>query len=140
MMKSASKGFTLIELAIVIAIIAILASVAIPRFANMTDNANGAVAQAFVSQLNTASATFMASNARPPANFAEFVSTGTELSGADVNAGRTIALPKQPNSNAAACTRGGNITCAFGGDIGTVTYTLANGQITCNNSGAKKVC
>lgn len=140
MMKTAAKGFTLIELAIVIAIIAILASVAIPRFANMTDNANGAVAQAFLSQLNTASATFMAAQARPPADFGQFVGAGTALTQQDVTAGRTIAMPKQPNSNQPACQLAGGITCAFGGEIGTVIYTLQNGQITCANDGTRQVC
>jgi prepilin-type N-terminal cleavage/methylation domain-containing protein len=133
----AAKGFTLIELAIVIAIIAILASVAIPRFANMTDNANGALAQAYLSQLNTASATWMASNAATPTGFAQFVENATSVPAA---ATTTIALPKRPNSNLAACTLGGTITCAFGGTIGTVTYTLVGGQATCANSGTKKIC
>lgn len=40
MRKNNKKGFTIVELVIVIAVIAILAAVLIPTFANMVDKAN----------------------------------------------------------------------------------------------------
>jgi prepilin-type N-terminal cleavage/methylation domain-containing protein len=135
-MSHNAKGFTLIELAIVIAIIAILASVAIPRFAAMQDNANRAVAQAFMSQLNTAAATFMAQQARTPTAFSDFVANGTTVT---AGSNETIALPKGTNGGASPCTRGATITCAFGGTVGTVTYTIDQGQITAANSGTLKI-
>jgi MSHA pilin protein MshA len=53
-MKKQNSGFTLIELVVVIVILGILASQAVPRFANLTDQANLAVAEgavgAFMSQ------------------------------------------------------------------------------------------
>ena len=53
-MRKQNAGFTLIELVVVIVILGILASQAVPRFANLTDQANLAVAEgaigAFLSQ------------------------------------------------------------------------------------------
>lgn len=44
-MKMNKKGFTIVELVIVIAVIAILAAVLIPTFSNVIDNANKSAAQ-----------------------------------------------------------------------------------------------
>jgi len=49
-----SKGFTLIELMIVVAIIGILAAIAIPRFANLIDRARQARTQGNLGSLRSA--------------------------------------------------------------------------------------
>ena len=56
--KKLKKGFTIVELVIVIAVIAILASVLIPVFSNVVEKANLSVDQQAVRQMNTAIATY----------------------------------------------------------------------------------
>jgi len=57
-----SKGFTLIELAIVIVIIGILAAIAIPRFTDMTAEARKAQRQAIANSIKSAYAIYLAKN------------------------------------------------------------------------------
>jgi prepilin-type N-terminal cleavage/methylation domain-containing protein len=127
MKHAAAKGFTLIELAVVIAIIAILASVAIQRFSNLTGGAERAVAENFGTQLNTAAATFMAANARQPAGYNEFVTTDRT----QVNTGTfTIATPfNRDGVNLCPNVTATEITCDGFQDV-TATFTFNQGVTT----------
>ena len=68
--RNNKKGFTIVELVIVIAVIAILAAVLIPTFAGIIKKANLSADEQAVRQMNTALAMYEAENGKP-ANKAE---------------------------------------------------------------------
>lgn len=60
MRKTNKKGFTLVELVIVIAVLAILAAIAIPTVAAIIDNANKSAAESNAHQVQAAINTYLA--------------------------------------------------------------------------------
>jgi len=108
MKKTSSKGFTLIELAIVIAIIGILAAVAVPRFANMTGQAERAVGQSLESALSSASAIYVAQTRKAPTQFADYVTTATVTTGA-----QTLSIANIVSQGYTANVAGTNLTVTF---------------------------
>lgn len=58
--KNAQKGFTIIELVVVILLLGILTATALPRFMDVTDDAHEAVVDGVISGLGTSAALFRA--------------------------------------------------------------------------------
>ena len=67
-MRKLSKGFTLVEIMIVVAIIAILAAVAIPNFVKYRRNAQAASCIANLKQIQTAKEQWMMANGTVPSS------------------------------------------------------------------------
>lgn len=114
MMKTAQKGFTLIELAIVIVIVAVLAAVAVPKFSNVTRSAQAAVAKDLMAQITSAASIYTAERQATPRLFSDFVTPNPIAA----NAQHTLSLAQLGNAAAGpqSCTVGPTtITCTSGG-------------------------
>jgi prepilin-type N-terminal cleavage/methylation domain-containing protein len=122
-------GFTLIELLIVVVIIGILASIAIPKFGSTKERAYLAKMKSDIRNLATAQESYLGDNqiyyggAVPNALFAYTPSTGTTITIAEATAG---------GWSASAAYTGTAKTCAlFYGSAAPLAPATAEGLITC---------
>lgn len=89
MKRTNKRGFTIVELVIVIAVIAILAAVLIPTFSSLVKKANLSADEQAVKQMNTALAIYTAENSKPK-NITE-VKTALDQNGINTGSLETVS-------------------------------------------------
>ncbi len=132
-MKVGDKGFTIIELVIVIVVLGILASVALPKFFNMSADAKEAACKGALGGVRSAVSNFYAYKATPTGGGTASWPTLTELTtSGSVMEGTLPANPYSTNSTPAnryACiagtTKGTPVTA---GTTGAWCYKAATGE------------
>ena len=120
------KGFTLVEIMIVVAIIALLAAIAIPNLLSARTTANTAAAKANVRSLSTAAETFAT------AHSGTYPATVDELTTFISSAGSYCNATTQGYSYVCTLAVGGytiTATPVTVGTTGTTTYTATTGGV-----------
>lgn len=115
-LRRVRRGFTLLELMIVVVIIGILAAVAVPNFISATDEAKAARIQADLSVIGSAVEIYHAKKGSYPTALSDLVSTS-----ADGKDGYLRAEPKPPEDTLTYDLNSstGEVTCTFN----SVTYS-----------------
>lgn len=143
-MKTHQKGFTLVELIVVIVILGILAATALPRFVNLSGDARAAQMQAIAASMESAKQLVQAkwlaagSAAATTVNIDGttvvnvITAVGPAVNGMpDTVAGGMANAITVPTATVACVAGAGTFVCTYTGYAAcTVTYTRATGAVT----------
>lgn len=129
------KGFTLIELMIVVAIIGILAAVAIPQYQDYTARAQGSEACTLLGGLKTPIAEYAATNGAPPSlgpssgtpdlDAADYTTSGDYVASIAGTVSGTVGTytATMETSDVASAVSGGQVDMAFDSSDGSFSFS-----------------
>jgi type II secretion system protein G len=126
-MRRLHKGFTLIEMLIVIVVIAILAVIVIPRLMGATRKAKEATLKADLKQIRDAIESFEANTAAYPPTLADLVAANGAAISADSD-GRGMSIDRDAYTGPYVVSPGGIPVDPFTGDVDW-TYDNATGVV-----------